>query len=1307
MRRSTTRGRAMPRRPSSERGSLPRIWSSAASASARWPTTSSKRPSSGSCSTRERQLFSIGFSVTDGRLDNSLLRHARLRGAARAASWPSRPATVSHEHWFKLGRSLTPSGGSRALLSWSASMFEYLMPLLVMRAVSGHAARRDLQRRRRSGRSSTARSAACRGASPSRPTPRRISTSNYQYRAFGVPGLGLKRGLGEDLVVAPYASILAAPHRSDDVLAEPANGCEREGMNGRFGFYEAIDYTPERAAAERTKAAWSLRTWMAHHQGMSLLALDNVAQRLADAAAVPLPIRGSRPPNCSCRNASRSSSRSRIRRPKRPTTCRSPPRGRTARAALHDAAHPQSARAPALERLVHGDADQRRRRIQPPAAAGLTRWREDITCDRWGSFIFVRDLDTGDVWSTTHQPSGREAEEYEVTFSLDRAVLRRVDAGLETRTEVVVSPEDDAELRRVSITNHSHRVAQPRSDELRRSRARADADADLAHPAFSNLFVETTAVPECDALLCTRRPRSGTDRVYLFHVLSGRGRIGAATEYETDRARFIGRGRTLANPVALAARRPALEHHRAGARSDRQPAPVDPPAARRHGAAVVHHRLCRQRGRGAATDREVPTTAAPSRAPSRWRARTRRSSCATSASPSRTRCGSSASRAACSSATRGCGRRTRSRPTVAVSRSCGSTASRATSRSFWSRSRTAASCRCSPICSRRTSTCAARAWLFDLVVLNAHGSTYRMDLQDAVQQMVESGPEQAWIDRPGGVFLRRTDLMPAEDLLLLRAAARAVMDGAEGDLEPTAGPPSGSVPAAAGNEAGPGEDDAEPWPATSIAAPDRTSSRSTALAASPTAARNTSIRVHPNAGQLPPAPWVNVVAHPTFRLRRIRSRHRLHLVGEQPRQPAHAVAQRSGRRSAGRGGLSPRRRERTVLVGDAAAGRRRAAVHDPARPGLQRLRALSRRHRVATATCSSPPPSRSRCSRSRCATRRAGAASDFGDAVRRVGARREPRADASCTSSRAASRRRAPLLASNAFREAFADRVGVPRSLRRRATERSPATGRSSSAATARSRAPAALGARSALRSHGRDARSVRRRPGARRRSNRRQERTLIGLLGEATTTTRASRRSCAAPAQPQGVDGGVRATCRASGRSLLGTVQVKTPDRAMDLMLNRWLLYQTLACRIWGRSAFYQSSGAFGFRDQLQDVLALLLAAPHLARDHIAPRRVAAVRRRRRAALVARARRPGRAHAVLRRPALAGLRDAAVHRRRPATRRVLDEHGAVPRGPRAQARRARGLRAADVSREIGIALRALRPRDRAQSRRPARTACR
>ncbi len=219
----------------------------------------------------------------------------------------------------------------------------------------------------------------------------------------------------------------------------------------------------------------------------------------------------------------------------------------------------------------------------------LTRWREDITSDAWGSFVFVRDLDTGDVWSTTHQPSGREAEEYEATFSLDRAVWRRVDSGLETRTEVVVSPEDDAELRRVSITNNSHRA---RSLDLT-SYAEvvlAPAAADLAHPAFSNLFIETTAVPGMGRA-ALHAPAAVRHRPRLPGPRAQRPRPHRRRHRVRNRPRAVHRTRPDARqPRGAQRRRTALEYDRRRARSDRQPAPVDSPPARRHGAPVVHDR---------------------------------------------------------------------------------------------------------------------------------------------------------------------------------------------------------------------------------------------------------------------------------------------------------------------------------------------------------------------------------------------------------------------------------------------------------------------------------------------------------------------------------------------------------------------------------------------------------------------------------------------------------------------------------------------------------------------------------------------
>ena len=496
----------------------------------------------------ERQLFSIGFNISEGRRDGSF--YDLLASEARLASFVAiATGKIDPDHWFKLQRALAPSGlGSRALLSWSASMFEYLMPMLVMRLYPGtlldETCRTVVARQIQYG----AQHDVPWGISESAYSAQDLEGS-YQYRAFGVPGLGLKRGLADDLVVAPYASILAAPLDPLEVL----NNLERlqeEGVTGRYGYFDAIDYTADRLPPDHTVRGVPLPTYMAHHQGMNVLSLDNLLN------GAPMQDRFHADPRV---QATEQLLQERV---PRLVPLKIPPgekaehtlsgRGIVAPVARHyGTAHTGTPNAHLLSNGSYvlmvtnaGGGYSQRQNL------ALTRWREDVTCDNWGAFCYVRDLDSGQVWSTTHQPTCRQADEYEATFAPDRAVWRRVDHDLEVRTEVAVSPEDDAELRRVSITNHSHRT---RSVELT-SYAEvvlAPADADLAHPAFSNLFVETTAVPDRDSLICVRRPRAASERVYLVHVLSGTGRVGTATQYETDRARFIGRGRTLERPAAL------------------------------------------------------------------------------------------------------------------------------------------------------------------------------------------------------------------------------------------------------------------------------------------------------------------------------------------------------------------------------------------------------------------------------------------------------------------------------------------------------------------------------------------------------------------------------------------------------------------------------------------------------------------------------------------------------------------------------------------------------------------------------------
>ena len=724
----------------------------------------------------ERQLFSIGFNVTDGRLDPSY--YDTLASEARLASFVAiATGKISHEHWFKLGRSLTPAGTSRALLSWSASMFEYLMPLLVMREYPGtllaetHAAvvRQQMQYGARRG--------VPWGISESAYNAQDLD-GNYQYRAFGVPGLGLKRGLADDLVVAPYASLLAAPLEPEAVASNFAH-LRREGLAGRYGCYEAIDYTPDRLPPGATGGV-VLRTYMAHHQGMILLALDNAlhdspmqhrfhadprvqAAELLLHERIPHLVPLKNPPIEKAEHVPST------RRPQAPVVRR------------YVTPHTLSPRTHLLSNGSYGvmvtNAGGGYSRRQDLA---LTRWREDLTMDAWGSFCYVRDLDTGDVWSTTYQPTLREPDEYEVTFAPDRAVWRRVDGDIEIRAEVVVSPEDDAELRRVSLTNHGTQV---RNLELT-SYAEvvlAPGNADLSHPAFSNLFIESVAVPERDALMCVRRPRGEGDRLYLIHVLSGRGQLGGATDYETDRARFVGRGRTLEWPAALFGKQPL----------SKTTGPVlDPIISLRQSVRIPPGVTARL----AFTTAFAATEEAARQLIEKYhdrRAVARALALASTHSQIELR-HMGLTTEETMRFQRLAGRMLYGDPRLRVREAIEANTRGQTA--LWKYGISGDI----PILLVRITDhieiplfrellkaheyLRLKGFAFDLVVLNEHAPSYLQELQHALMQLVESGPEQAWQDRPGGVFIRRVDLMPLEDQQLLRAVARVVMEGTDGGL---------------------------------------------------------------------------------------------------------------------------------------------------------------------------------------------------------------------------------------------------------------------------------------------------------------------------------------------------------------------------------------------------------------------------------------------------------------------------------------------------------------------------------------------
>ena len=438
-----------------------------------------------------RELFAIGYQVSSHSLDTSF--YDLLASEARLASFVAIARNdVPVDHWFHLGRTLTRASGDSALVSWSGSMFEYLMPTLVMQAFPDtlldqtyhSAVHRHIEFGKDHG--------VPWGTSESAYNLR-DRHQTYQYRAFGVPELALERRIGQDLVVAPYATALALTVAPDRAFANFAT-LDEHGALGDYGFYDALDYTRP-APGERFAV---VRNYMAHHVGMSLVALTNAltgqiwprrfhADPLVRSAELLL--------------------HERIPR----------------RLVFHDAreTRPEDALPdPALERPVVREIDTPDT-AQPHVAllgrlpytimvthAGggysrygdlaVTRWRADGTTDHTGQFCYVKDVVSGHVWSAAHQPVCAEGEWYHAYLATDRVTFHRRDHGIETRTEIAVVPNDSAEVRRVTLINES--------DETRELELTSYGEvvlalpgADRQHPAFSNLFVETEWHEWCTA----------------------------------------------------------------------------------------------------------------------------------------------------------------------------------------------------------------------------------------------------------------------------------------------------------------------------------------------------------------------------------------------------------------------------------------------------------------------------------------------------------------------------------------------------------------------------------------------------------------------------------------------------------------------------------------------------------------------------------------------------------------------------------------------------------------------------------------
>jgi cyclic beta-1,2-glucan synthetase len=1163
-----------------------------------------------------RQLFSIGYRVAEEELDSGY--YDLLASEARLASFIAiAKGDVPAKHWFQLGRPLTPVDRGSALISWSGSMFEYLMPALVMRAPAhsllDQTCRLVVRRQIQYG----AERRAPWGVSESAFNARDLELT-YQYSNFGVPGLGLKRGLSEDMVVAPYATALAAmfePHEASRNFTR----LERAGARGAFGFYESVDYTVSRLPEDQQLAV--VRAYMAHHQGMALVALYNTLDVLHDGA---MPARFHAAPIVQATELLLQE-----RTPRDVAVARPRAEEVAAAAQVVGLAPPVVRRYQTPHDAIprsHLLGNGRYTVMLTTAGSGYSRWRdlavtryrEDATRDCWGSYLYLRDAESGKVWSAAYQASCVEPDSYEVVFAEDRAQIVRRDGAVASRLEVVVSPEDDAEVRQLTLTHHGTRTLEIEVTSYLEVVLAPFAN-DLAHPAFSNLFVETEFAPAAGALLATRRPRAeGEPRVWAAHVAATGGAGAGGGQFETDRSRFLGRGRGVRTPMSVIDGRPL---------SNTAGAVLDP---------VFSLRYRVRLGAGSTVRLAFSTLVAPSREAALELAEKYRDPAVferagtmawTQAQVQLRHLGILPDEA--NLFQRLANRVLYSDPSMRAPSEVLQRNARGPS-ALWAHGISGDL----PIVLVRIDEAddlgIVRQLLkaheyfrikrlpVDLVILNERPSSYDQDLQATLQSLVRTAqlrirPEGQ--EARGSIFILRSELVTPEARGTLLAAARAVLVARNGTLSeqivrrdrgeeravPRVRRPS--LPEAAGVP--PPRPQLEFW---------------NGLGGFADAGREYVTIL--GEGQWTPAPWINVIANPSFGFQvsesgagytwSVNSRENQLTpwsndpVSDPPGEVLYVRDEESGQLWGPT--LLPIREEEWPYVARHGQGYSRFehTSHGIALELLQFVPLADpvKISRLAITNRDSRP--------------RRLSVTAYVEWV--LGSSRHVAAPFVITEIDGGPQGTGAMLARNGWNSEFGNRIAFA-DLGGRQTawtgDRTEFLGRNGAldhplALTAADRrlsgkVGAALDPCGALQT------VVEIRPGA--------TVEVLFTLGdaggveEARTLIRRYRRGGGRGADELGGRSGQAGPGEQDGQvdieaalgevvrywdDVAGALQVKTPDRSFDVLLNRWLLYQTLSCRVWARSAFYQAGGAYGFRDQLQDVMALTVARREIAREHI-----------------------------------------------------------------------------------------------------------
>jgi len=1129
-------------------------------------------------------LLAIGYNVSDRRLDVAC--YDLLASEVRLCSFVGiAQGQFPQEHWFALGRQLCIIGGEQLLLSWSGSMFEYLMPLLVMPTYQNTL----LDQTYRSIVNAQIDYAR------QRDVPWGISESgyntvdasmNYQYRAFGVPGTGMKRGLADDLVVAPYATMLGLMVHPEAAVENLQRMAEL-GFMGKHGFYEAVDYTASRLPRGQTFAV--IRSFMAHHQGMGFLAMsyllhDRPMQRRFESDPLfqsTLLVLQERVPRAGA-FYSNTAELAAIRAPEQEVTMPTRIIGQTTTVQ------------PEVQLLSNG-----RYHVMVTSAGGsysrwkdlaVTRWREDSTSDNWGTFCYVRDVDSGAFWSTTYQPTMVEPKKYEVIFSEGRAEFRRHDRGLDLYTEIVVSPEDDIEMRRTRITNKSS-VKRTIEFTSYAEVVMAPAAADAAHPAFQKLFVQTEILRNENAILCTRRPRTKDEQMpWLLNLMTVHDGALLDVSFETSRSEFLGRGNSTVAPQALQQPEPL---------GGMEGSVLDPIVAIRYKITLepdqvvvldvvtgmtetreaALHLIDKYQDRHLA-DRVFELAWTHSQVVLRQ----------LNASESDAQLYSRlASTVIYPNAS------LRAEASILIRNQRGQSGLWAYAISgdlpiVLMQIKDPANIELARQMVQAHAYWRLKGLVVDLVIWYEDQSGYRQALHDQIMGLIASGIDAQAIDRPGGIFVRLLDQISPEDRVLMQSVARAILSDSRGTL---ADQVKRAAPVA---------------PKLAMLVPETRSESYQLLPNRPQpqhdlildngtggfSADGREYVIRTSAGARTPAPWVNVLANPNFGS----------VVSESGQaytwsENAHEfrltpwdndpVSDSGGEAFYIRDEQTGKFWSPTALP-VAANGEYITrhgfgySVFEHSEEGI--FSQLSTFVALDAAIKYSVIKLRNDSTVPRRLSATGYVEWVLGDLRHKTGMHVTTELDPVSGA----------LFARNQYNTEFCGRVGffhVEAQNRTITADRTEFIGRNrtlaSPAAMARARLSGKLG--TALDPCAAIQVTLELQPG--------EERELVFMLGVG------GRRNADASGIVQQYNGSAAAAAafekvRDHWDHTLGAIRIQTPDASLDVIANGWLMYQTIACRLWARSGYYQSGGAFGFRDQLQDAMAMIHTEPHLLREHL-----------------------------------------------------------------------------------------------------------